>query len=62
MNAQAGPVSGIWLSFNGWTVKKRGPVFVSMFSPIGTVCSLIFSVITLGGSISIGRYLAKIPS
>ncbi|ESW29300.1 hypothetical protein PHAVU_002G058800 [Phaseolus vulgaris] len=38
---QAGPVSGIWLSFNGWTVKKRGPVFVSMFSPIVSFFILI---------------------
>ncbi|TKY70826.1 WAT1-related protein [Spatholobus suberectus] len=50
----AGAVSGICLSFNGWALKKRGPVFVSMFSPIGTVCSVIFSVVTLGDSISIG--------
>ncbi|KAK7367778.1 hypothetical protein VNO80_09796 [Phaseolus coccineus] len=29
------PVSGICLSFNGWTLKKRGPVFVSIvfFTP-----------------------------
>nr|KYP67162.1 Auxin-induced protein 5NG4 [Cajanus cajan] len=50
----AGAVSGICLSFNGWALKKRGPVFVSMFSPIGTVCSVVFSVITLGDTIRIG--------
>jgi hypothetical protein len=59
-HAQAGGVSGISLSFNGWALKKRGPVFVSMFSPIGTVCSVIFSVFTLGNTINIGRYNIKI--
>ncbi|XP_039050662.1 WAT1-related protein At5g47470-like [Hibiscus syriacus] len=41
------------LSFNGWEIKKRGPVLVSMFSPIGTVIAVL-SVITLGGTISLG--------
>ncbi|XP_058778199.1 WAT1-related protein At5g47470-like isoform X1 [Vicia villosa] len=50
----AGGVSGISLSFNGWALKKRGPVFVSMFSPIGTVCSVIFSVFTVGDTVNIG--------
>ncbi|CBI37353.3 unnamed protein product, partial [Vitis vinifera] len=49
-----GSVSGLCVSFNGWAMKKRGPVLVSMFSPIGTVCSVILSVMTLGESISIG--------
>ncbi|KAL2348161.1 hypothetical protein Fmac_002161 [Flemingia macrophylla] len=49
-----GAVSGICLSFNGWALKKRGPVFVSMFSPIGTVTSVVFSVTTLGDSFTIG--------
>jgi len=62
LNAQAGAVSGICLSFNGWALKKKGPVFVSMFSPIGTVCSVIFSVVTLEDTINIGRYIVKIPS
>ncbi|XP_038906245.1 WAT1-related protein At5g47470 [Benincasa hispida] len=49
-----GTISGACVSFNGWAMKKRGPVLVSMFSPIGTVCSLILSVFTLGESINIG--------
>ncbi|XP_024174398.1 WAT1-related protein At5g47470 [Rosa chinensis] len=49
-----GTVSGACISFNGWAMKKRGPVLVSMFSPIGTVCSVVLSVITLGESISVG--------
>lgn len=49
-----GIVSGISLSFNGWAMKKRGPVLVSIFSPIGTVISVILSVFTLGDTIPIG--------
>uniref|UniRef100_A0A1D1Z3Y7 WAT1-related protein n=1 Tax=Anthurium amnicola TaxID=1678845 RepID=A0A1D1Z3Y7_9ARAE len=43
-------------SFNMWCIKKRGPVFVSMFSPIGTVSSAILSALTLGQFLSMGRY------
>lgn len=49
-----GTVSGACVSFNGWAMKKRGPVLVSMFSPIGTVLSVVISVITLGDTISFG--------
>ncbi|KAG4933180.1 hypothetical protein JHK87_047182 [Glycine soja] len=52
----AGAVSGICLSVNGWALEKRGPVLVSMFSPIGTVCSVLFSVVTLGQTINIGSF------
>ncbi|TKY55454.1 WAT1-related protein [Spatholobus suberectus] len=51
-----GALSGICLSFNGWALEKRGPVLVSMFSPVGTVCSVIFSVVTLGETINIGSF------
>ncbi|KAJ9147709.1 hypothetical protein P3X46_029835 [Hevea brasiliensis] len=50
----AGGVGGACVSFNGWAMKKRGPVLVSMFSPIGTVISVVLSIITLGESIRIG--------
>ncbi|XP_061341086.1 WAT1-related protein At5g47470-like [Gastrolobium bilobum] len=52
----AGAVNGICLSFNGWALEKRGPVLVSMFSPVGTVCSVIFSVVTLRDTINIGSF------
>jgi len=48
-------VSGACVSFNGWAMKKRGPVFVSMFSPFATVISVAFAVLTLGESVSLGR-------
>ncbi|KAG2261769.1 hypothetical protein Bca52824_068848 [Brassica carinata] len=49
-----GMVSGACVSFNGWAMKKRGPVMVSMFSPFATVISVGFSVLTLGESICLG--------
>ncbi|KAB1217007.1 hypothetical protein CJ030_MR4G021314 [Morella rubra] len=49
-----GIVNGGCVSFNTWAMKKRGPVLVSTFSPISTVCSVIFSVVTLGDTINIG--------
>ena len=60
VDEKGGTISGACVSFNGWAMKKRGPVLVSMFSPIGTVCSLVLSVITLGESINIGRYITTI--
>ncbi|EEF33443.1 hypothetical protein RCOM_1059880 [Ricinus communis] len=35
-------------------MRKRGPVLVSMFSPIGTVISVVLSIVTLGETIRIG--------
>ncbi|TYH55300.1 hypothetical protein ES332_D09G226700v1 [Gossypium tomentosum] len=52
----AGAMGGASVSFNGWAMKKRGPVFVSMFSPIGTVIAVVFSFITLGETISLGSF------
>ncbi|CAK8562724.1 unnamed protein product [Lathyrus sativus] len=46
----SGAVTGICLSTSAWALEKRGPVFVSMFSPVGTVCSVIFSIVTAGDS------------
>ncbi|XP_040370980.1 WAT1-related protein At5g47470-like [Rosa chinensis] len=51
-----GTLSGACFSFNGWAMVKRGPVLVSLFSPIGTVCSVVLLVITLGEFISVGRH------
>ncbi|THG17248.1 hypothetical protein TEA_015004 [Camellia sinensis var. sinensis] len=59
---QGGTVSGLCVSFNGWAMKKRGPVLVSMFSPIGTVISVVLSFITIGESITLGRPTSVNPS
>ncbi|XP_077235429.1 nodulin MtN21 /EamA-like transporter family protein [Tasmannia lanceolata] len=50
-----GTVGGLCTAFQMWSVKKRGPVLVSMFSPIGTVTSAILSAFTLGEAFTIGR-------
>ncbi|CAH9120033.1 unnamed protein product [Cuscuta europaea] len=50
----AGCISGASTSFNAWAMKKRGPVMVAVFGPVGTVISIILSVITLGDSITLG--------
>jgi drug/metabolite transporter (DMT)-like permease len=50
----AGAVNGSCVSFNGWAMKKRGPVMVSTFGPVSTVCSVILSVATLGETFKIG--------
>lgn len=50
----AGTISGACVSFNGWAMKKRGPVLVSMFNPISTVISAILSAITLDDTLSLG--------
>ncbi|KAL9242785.1 hypothetical protein vseg_016751 [Gypsophila vaccaria] len=50
----AGTISGVCVSFNGWAMKKRGPVIVSMFNPISAVISAILSAITLQETISLG--------
>ncbi|KAK9668052.1 hypothetical protein RND81_13G032300 [Saponaria officinalis] len=53
----AGTISGVCVSFNGWAIKKRGPVIVSMFNPISAVISAILSAITLHETITLGRSL-----
>ncbi|XP_042504083.1 WAT1-related protein At5g47470-like [Macadamia integrifolia] len=55
-----GIVGGASTSFSTWVMKKRGPVFVSMFSPIGTVFSVIISCLTIGDSITIGSLLGML--
>ncbi|XP_068649507.1 WAT1-related protein At5g47470-like [Aristolochia californica] len=49
-----GAVNSLCVVFQTWAVKKRGPVLVSMFSPIGTVCSIIISAMTLGERVALG--------
>ncbi|KAJ6389240.1 hypothetical protein OIU77_027556 [Salix suchowensis] len=51
-----GAVGGACVSFNGWAMKKRGPVLVAVFNPIGTVISVAFSVITLGDRFNLASF------
>ncbi|KAF9613119.1 hypothetical protein IFM89_005598 [Coptis chinensis] len=47
-----GIVCGACGSFQSWAMKKKGPVFVSTLSPIGTVFSVVISAIALGDTIT----------
>lgn len=38
-----------------WGVRKKGPVFVAMFMPLGMVAAVILGVTFLGDDIYIGR-------
>lgn len=53
---QGGAVTGVCVTFQTWCVKQKGPVLVSMFSPIQTVFSAVFAALILRQLISIGRY------
>ncbi|XP_057787003.1 WAT1-related protein At5g47470-like isoform X2 [Salvia miltiorrhiza] len=55
----AGGISGMCVSFNAWAMKKRGPVVVSIFNPLGTVISAAISI-SLGDSIAAGRYVGDV--
>ncbi|KAJ8526762.1 hypothetical protein K7X08_029239 [Anisodus acutangulus] len=50
----AGIVSGACVSFNNWVMRKRGPVLVSVFSPVGTVLTVVLSAVTLRDTITMG--------
>ncbi|KAK9143024.1 hypothetical protein Syun_012424 [Stephania yunnanensis] len=52
-----GIVGGGCNSFGSWAMKAKGPVFVSTFSPIGTVFSITISAVTLGDIIALGRHV-----
>ncbi|XP_047338926.1 WAT1-related protein At5g47470-like [Impatiens glandulifera] len=47
-----GIIGGVSNSFGGWAMKKKGPVLVSMFTPISTVVSAIISFFTFGEVLS----------
>jgi hypothetical protein len=46
--------------FQTWALEKKGPVMVSMFNPMQTVGTVIFSVLFLGSAMQLGRYW-KVP-
>ncbi|WOL10188.1 WAT1-related protein [Canna indica] len=53
-----GTTSSACVAFQMWAVKRKGPVLVSMFSPVQTVCSGILSAIVLGQVIKVGSLVA----
>jgi len=57
---QGGVMSSACIMFQTWALEKKGPVMVSMFNPMQTVGTAIFSVLFLGGAMQLGRYW-KVP-
>ncbi|KAL1194659.1 WAT1-related protein [Cardamine amara subsp. amara] len=51
-----GLVSGGGLSFNAWVIKRKGPVVVSLFSPIATVVCVFVSALTMEESFNLGSF------
>ncbi|KAK1381776.1 Nodulin MtN21 /EamA-like transporter family protein [Heracleum sosnowskyi] len=52
----AGLISGASVSFNAWAMSKRGPVLVSLFSPVSAVITFIYSA-TSGDPIKYGSII-----
>ncbi|CAL5036254.1 unnamed protein product [Urochloa decumbens] len=49
-----GVVGGSCIVFQAWCLGKKGPLFVSVFGPVQTVCSAILSASLLGHKLSLG--------
>ncbi|KAF0911677.1 hypothetical protein E2562_011678 [Oryza meyeriana var. granulata] len=50
-----GGVVGGCVVFQTWCIGKRGPLLVSIFGPVQTVCSALFSALLFGQIVSLGR-------
>ncbi|KAL3743287.1 hypothetical protein ACJRO7_018570 [Eucalyptus globulus] len=48
-----GGMIGSCVGFTAWAIKKRGAVLPSMFCPIATVCTIVYSAIRLGDTINV---------
>ncbi|XP_028549989.1 WAT1-related protein At5g47470-like [Dendrobium catenatum] len=51
---QVSVISSTCVVYQTWCIRKKGPVLVSIFSPIQTVCATSLSMILFGQSISLG--------
>ncbi|CAN6166259.1 unnamed protein product [Urochloa humidicola] len=49
-----GVVGGSCIVFQAWCLAKKGPLFVSVFGPVQTVCSAILSASLMGQKLSLG--------
>ncbi|XP_062233826.1 WAT1-related protein At5g47470-like [Phragmites australis] len=49
-----GVLVGACIVFQTWCLGKKGPLFVSIFGPVQTVCSAIFSAALFGQMVSLG--------
>jgi len=52
--------NGIALSLQLWCMQKRGPVFITIFNPVATVCSAILSSLFLGDTLHLGSVMGML--
>lgn len=43
--------------FHTWALRKKGPVYVSMFKPLGMVVALVFGIAFLGDTLYLGSFV-----
>jgi hypothetical protein len=43
-----------------WACRKKGPVFVALFSPLGIVIAVAMGIPFLGDTLYLGRYSSQI--
>ncbi|XP_031482226.1 WAT1-related protein At5g47470-like isoform X2 [Nymphaea colorata] len=55
-----GFVDGICFSFKAWSIKKKGPVIVSIFHPLSTIWAAILSFFLLGDSLRWGSVIGMV--
>lgn len=39
-----------------WACRKKGPVYVALFSPLGMVIAVVMGITFLGDNLYLGRY------
>lgn len=49
-------ISGMVVAVNAWCVESRGPLFVSVFSPVGLVIVALIGSFLLDETLHLGRY------
>jgi hypothetical protein len=52
-----GAAVGACMAFQAWCLGRKGPLFVSVFGPVQTVCTAILSAALLRQVLSLGRYV-----
>lgn len=51
-----GGLVGACVVFQTWCISKKGPLLVSIFGPVQTVCSAIISALLFGQMVSLGSF------
>uniref|UniRef100_A0A804P4A8 WAT1-related protein n=1 Tax=Zea mays TaxID=4577 RepID=A0A804P4A8_MAIZE len=55
-----GAAVGACMAFQAWCLGRKGPLFVSVFGPVQTVCTAILSAALLRQVLSLGRYICML--